>query len=71
MVVWKENIGVVFMSESPSTCSCTWCMDTSDHFTQEFNEDGTIKIKIVRSSENDSNSFNQNLQSGVILKTKE
>jgi hypothetical protein len=54
IVVKTDNIGAIFISENASTGFRTWHVDTRYHFFREFIEDGFIKIKFVRSVENDS-----------------
>jgi hypothetical protein len=56
-----DNIGAIFMSENALTGFCTWHGDTRYHFVREFIEDGFIKIKFVRSAENDSDLFTKNV----------
>jgi hypothetical protein len=61
IVVKTDSIGVIFMSENALTGFCTWHMDTRYHFVQGFIEDDFIKIKFVRSVENDSDLFTKNI----------
>jgi hypothetical protein len=56
-VVKTDNIGAIFMSENASTGFRTRHVDTRYHFVREFIKDGFIKIKFVRSFENDSDLF--------------
>jgi hypothetical protein len=60
IVVKTDNIGAIFISENASTYFRTRHVDTSYHFVQEFIEDGFIKVKFVRSVENDSDLFTKN-----------
>jgi hypothetical protein len=43
-------------------------MDTHYYFVREFIEDGFIKIELVRSAENDSDSFTKNVNQELYAK---
>jgi hypothetical protein len=60
IVMKTDNIGAIFMSKNSLTGFCTWHVDTRYNFVQEFIKDGFIKIKFVRSVENDSDLFTKN-----------
>jgi hypothetical protein len=49
------------MSENALTGFRIWHVDTRYHFVREFIEDGFLKIKFVRSVENDSDLFTKNV----------
>jgi hypothetical protein len=56
------------MSENASTGFRTWHVDTRYHFVQELIEDGFIKIKFVRSIENDSDLKTKNVNHKLCAK---
>jgi hypothetical protein len=68
IVVKTDNIGAIFMSENALTGFRTWHMDTRYHFTREFIEDVFIKVKFVRSVENDSDLFTKNVNQELYVK---
>jgi hypothetical protein len=68
IVVKMDNIGEIFMSENASTGFCTRHVDIHYHFVREFIEDGFIKIKFVRSVENDSDLFTKNVHQELFAK---
>jgi hypothetical protein len=68
IVVKTDNIGAIFISENASTGFRTRHMDTRYHFVRELIKDGFIKIKFVRSNENDSDLFTKNINQELYAK---
>jgi hypothetical protein len=67
-VVKTDNIGAIFISENASTGFRTRHLDTRYHIVRDFIEDGFIKIKFVRSVENDSDLFTKNFNQELYAK---
>jgi hypothetical protein len=53
IMVMRDSLEAIFMSENASTGFLTWHVDTRYHFVHECIEDGFIEIAFVRSAEND------------------
>jgi hypothetical protein len=62
---WKRT---TLEPENASTGFCTRHVDTRYHFVQEFIVGGFIKIKFVRSIENDSDLFTKNINQELYAK---
>ena len=63
IVIRVDNIGAIFVSENVAVSQRTKRVDCRLKFVQEFVFDGFIKIIFVRSGDNDSDSFTENLGS--------
>jgi hypothetical protein len=68
IVVKTDNIGTLFMSENASTGIQTQHVEISYHFICENVKDRIVKVKIVRSVENDSDIFTKNVNRKIYEK---
>ena len=66
--MYMDNIGAVFMVNNQSTRTRTKHVDVRTKFVTQYIEEGTIKIKFIRSGENDADIFTKNL--GSVLHNK-
>jgi hypothetical protein len=65
VIVRVDNMGAIFMSENASASSRTKHVDTRYHFVREFVEDGFIRIVFVRTVDNVSDSFTNNVTGDI------
>jgi hypothetical protein len=68
IIVKTDNIGAMFMAQNASSGVRTCPVDTRYHYIRENVEDGIIKIEFVRSSDNDSNIFTENVNQEIYEK---
>jgi hypothetical protein len=61
ILVKTDNVGAMFMVQNSSSSVRTRHSDTRYHFVQENLEEGIIKIKFVKSVENESDIFTKNV----------
>jgi hypothetical protein len=61
IIVITDNIGVIIISENPSSGVHNRHIDTRYHFILEHVEDGFIKIIFVRTNENDEDIFTKKM----------
>ena len=58
----KEKFGAIFMSENVVVSQRIKHVDVRYKFVNEFVEDGFLKIRFVRSEDNDADIFTKNLK---------
>ena len=61
ITVHVDNVGAIFMATNQTSSDRTKHVDVRYHFVREFIEDGVVKIKFVRSKENDADLFTKNV----------
>ena len=61
ITVHIDNVGAIFMATNQTSSDRTKHVDVRYHFVREFIEDGVVKIKFVRSKENDADLFTKNV----------
>merc|ERR1712013_120196 len=61
ITVHVDNVGAIFMATNHASSDRTKHVDVRYHFVREFIEDGVVKIKFVRSKENDADLFTKNV----------
>ena len=61
--VYVDNIGAVLMANNQSTSTHTKHLDVCTKFVTQYIEEGTNKIKFIRSGKNDSDIFTKSLGS--------
>ncbi len=70
MIVHVDNIGAIYQSQTATTRNRTKHIDTRYHFVGEYVENGTFKVTIVRSVDNDADIFTKNLPTEVFNSKK-
>ena len=60
ITIYCDNIGVIYLAYNAKISNRTKHVDTRTHFVHHYVEDGTIKIKFVRSEDNDADIFTKN-----------
>ena len=66
VIVHVDNLGAIYLAGGNSSTQRTKHVDIRYHFVREYIEDGIVKVKFVRSEDNDSDVFTKNL-SGELL----
>jgi hypothetical protein len=61
IIVKTDNVGAMFMAQNSSSGVRTRHVDTRYHFVRENLDDGIIKIKFIKSVENQSDIFTKNV----------
>jgi hypothetical protein len=61
IIVKTDNVGAMFMAQNSSSGARTRDVDTRYHFVRENLDDGIIKIKFIKSVENQSDIFTKNV----------
>ena len=59
--VHVDNVGAIFMANNQTSSDRTKHVDVRYHFVREFIEDGIVKIRFVRSKDNDADLFTKNV----------
>ena len=59
-MVMIDNIGGIYLSDNATSLNRTKHIDTHYHFTRDYIEDGVIKVKFVKSADNDADTFTKN-----------
>ena len=59
-MVMIDNIGAIYLSDNATLSNRTKHIDTRYHFTRDYIEDGVIKVKFVKSANNDADMFTKN-----------
>ena len=70
IIVRIDNVGAIFMSENVTTGGRTKHVDIRYHFVREFVYDGFIRIKFVKSEDNDADIFTKNVTGELLHKHK-
>jgi hypothetical protein len=65
-----DNVGAIFIAENVSATSRTKHIDIRYHYVREFIDEGFLKVKFVKSSENKSDIFTKNVSSELYNKHK-
>ena len=60
ITVHVDNVGAIWLSNNRTTSDRTKHIDTRTSFVKEYEEDGKINIKIVKSEENEADIFTKN-----------
>ena len=71
VVVNVDNLGAIYLADGNSSTQRTKHVDIRYHFVREYIEDGIVKVKFVRSEDNDSDVFTKNLSSELLDKHAE
>ena len=67
ITVHVDNIGTIFMAENATATARTRHIDARYHFVREYVEDGHIRVKFVRTGENQSDGFTKNVTPDVYM----
>ena len=65
IIVHLDNVGAIFVAETPSATKQTRHIDARYHFVREYIVDGTIRIIFVSSKNNKADLFTKNVTSEV------
>ena len=68
ITVHVDNVGAIFMATNHTSSDRTKHVDVRYHFVREIIEDGVVKIKFVRSKENDADLFTKNVHGELYSK---
>ena len=68
IIVHIDNVGAIFVAETPSATKHTRHIDARYHFVREYIIDGTIKIIFVSSNENKADLLTKNVISEIYEK---
>ena len=60
MYVYCDNIGAIYLAYKAKISNRTKHVDTRTHLVRHYVENGTIKIKLVQSEDNDADIFTKN-----------
>ncbi|MEM9079011.1 MAG: Ty1/Copia family ribonuclease HI, partial [Bacteroidota bacterium] len=60
ITVHVDNVGAIWLAQNRNTSDRTKHVHIRANFVREYQEDGKIKIKFIRSEENDSDIFTKN-----------
>ena len=71
IIVRVDNIGAIYLSGNASSSTRTKHIDTRYHFVKDYIEDGIVKIKFVKSEDNDTDLFTKNLSNSDFQKYME
>ena len=71
IIVRVDNIGAIYLSDNASSSTRTKHIDTRYHFVKDYVEDGIVKIKFVKSEDNDADLFTKNLSNSDFQKHME
>ena len=66
-----DNVGAIWLSNNRNTGDRTKHIDIRTAFVKEYQEDGKIIIKFVKSEENDADIFTKNTSSIIYQKHQE
>ena len=58
--MYCDNIGAIYLACNAKISNSTRYVDTRSHFVRHYVEDGTTKIKYVRSEDNNTDIFRKN-----------
>ena len=62
ITVYVDNVGAIWLSNNRTTSDRTKHIDTRSSFVKEYQEDGKIIIKFVKSEDNEADIFPKNNQ---------
>ena len=71
ITVYVDNVGAIWLSNNRNTGDRTKHIDIRTAFVMEYQEDGKIIIKFVKSEENDADIFTKNTSSIIYQKHQE
>ena len=71
ITVYVDNVGAIWISNNRNTGDRTKHIDIRTAFVKEYQEDGKIIIKFVKSEENDADIFTKNTSSIIYQKHQE
>ena len=71
ITVYVDNVGAIWLSSNRNTGDRTKHIDIRTAFVKEYQEDGKIIIKFVKSEENDADIFTKNTRSIIYQKHQE
>ena len=60
ITVYVDNLGAIWLSNNRTTCDGTKHRDIRTSFVKEYQEDGKIIIKFVKSEDNEADIFTKN-----------
>ena len=60
ITMYCNNVGAIYLAYNAKISNRTKHVDTRKHFVRDYVEDGIIKIKFVRSEDNDAYIFTKN-----------
>ena len=59
ITVYVDNVGAIWLSNNRTTSDRTMHIDTRTDFVKEYQEDGKIIIKFVKSEDNEADIFDR------------
>ena len=59
--VFVDNAGAIFLSRNATSSNRTKHIETREHFVRDYQEDGKVLVRFVRSDENDSDIMTKNV----------
>ena len=65
ITVHVDNVGAVWLSNNRTTSDRTKHIDIRTSFVKEYQEDGKIIIKFVKSEDNEANIFTKNITNAI------
>ena len=71
ITVYVDSVGAIWLSNNRNTGDRTKHIDIRTAFVKEYQEDGKIIIKFVKSEENDADIFTKNTSSIIYQKHQE
>ena len=65
ITVYVDNVGAIWLSNNRTTSDMTKHIDIRTSFVKEYQEDGKIIIKFVKSEDNEADFFAKNTTNGI------
>lgn len=59
--VYVDNVGAIYLSKNATSTNRTKHIDSRFHFVRDYQEDGKVAVKFVRSDDNDADLFTKNV----------
>ena len=69
--VFVDNVGAIYLSRNATSSNRTKHIDAKTHFVRDYQEDGKILVKFVRSEDNDSDIMTKNVTTTLYQKHSE
>ena len=71
IIVHIDNIGAIYLSRNATSGNRTKHIDTCIHFVWEYQEEGKVLVKFIRSEDNDSDIMTKNVSGELYIKHSE